>query len=170
MKVKLLLLSILFFICKFVMSQNYPILDVDSNGTSIVILTEPQAQKLDSMLSELSVCDKYKEIIELQNKESIIFTNSDSICKRMLDEKDSIIITKDSIISTKDSIIETNVNKVENLNKQIDNYKELVKLSDKEIENKDKIIGIKDEEIGKWKKRTIGSWLASIGIIALILL
>ena len=90
MKIKLLF--ILVFIYGFVKAQDYPVLDLDTNGTPVVIFTENQAQQLDSMLSELSVCGKYKELIELQNKESIIFTNSDSICTRMLDEKDSIIV------------------------------------------------------------------------------
>lgn len=168
MRLKLLYLFI--FICNLAMSQDYPVLDTDTNGTSIVIFTETQAQKLDSMLSELSVCDKYKEIIELQNKESIIFTNSDSICKIIFNEKDSIIIKKDNIISSKDSIISVSEDKIENLNKQIDNYEKIVELSDKELQNKDKEIEIKDDQISKWKTRSIGSWITSALILVLSLL
>jgi len=44
------LFCILFFISNLVKSQDYPILSLDTNGTKLVIFTEPQAQKIDSML------------------------------------------------------------------------------------------------------------------------
>ena len=41
------LFCILFFISNLVKSQDYPILSLDTNGTKLVIFTEPQAQKID---------------------------------------------------------------------------------------------------------------------------
>lgn len=168
MKIKLF--CILIFVVKFALSQDYPKLGLDTNGTKLVIFTEPQAQKLDSMLSYLNVCDKYKKIIELQNKESIIFSTSDSLCNVIISNKDSVLLNKDLIIESKDSIIIANNEKISNLNKQIDNYKKIVELSDKEISNKNEEIKIKDEEIVKWKFKTVGSWLVTGGLLVLILL
>lgn len=164
------LFCILFFISNLVKSQDYPILSLDTNGTKLVIFTEPQAQKIDSMLSELNVCNEYKKLIDLQNKESIIFTTSDSLCSSMISNKDSVIFKKDNIIASKDSIIETKKDKIGNLNSQIENYEKIVGLSDKEISNKNEEIKIKNKEIIKWKFRAIGSWLVTGGILVLIIL
>lgn len=165
---KKLLLCLLISVSSFLYGQDYPIMDVDSMGTPIVIITLPQAQKADFLLEEGVVCDLYKEKIKLQDEESVIFTNSDSVCSSIIEKKDSIIIVKDNIIEAKDSIINLKDDKIDNLKEQNANKDLINSKSEEELANKDLIIEEKDKVIKKWKFRTIGT--AIIFVITTVLL
>ena len=165
---KNLLVCLLVSVSSFLYGQDYPSMAIDSMGTPIVILTEPQAQKLDSLTDLLSVCGLYEDKIELQNQESIIFVNSDSICSSIIEKKDSIISVKDNIIEAKDSIISKKSEQIENLEKQNKNKDEINAKSEEALDNKDLIIEEKDKTIKKWKFRTIGSWIV-MAVVTILL-
>lgn len=166
---KKLLLYVLITMSSLLYGQvEYPILGIDSFGTPIVIFTEPQAQKIDFMLSELSVCDLYKQKIELQNRESIIFNNSDSLCSDIINQKDSIIQDKNKIILEKDSLFKIENSKVSNLKKQIVNKDILNKKSDEQLANNGLIIDKLKRDVTKWKLATAGGWLAAVLVTVLL--
>ena len=165
---KKLLVCILISMSTLLYGQDYPSMAVDSVGVKIVILTETQAQKLDSLTDMTSVCDLYKTKIELQNQESIILVNSDSLCSSIISNKDSIITIKDNIITDKDSIITIKDDKIDNLKKQKDNLIVKNDKSETTSKNKDLIIEEKDKTIKKWKFRTIGSWIIMAVVTVLL--
>jgi hypothetical protein len=144
-------------------SQTYPRIETDSIGQKVVIMTIKQAQVLDNNTDLLVLFEKLNGQLG----------SYDSICLKVIGEKDQIIASQTVQISDLKSSLITKDEKIKNLQIQIaDQGKNILSLNT-ELTNKNKEIDLHLGEIRRVKiKYLLGGSFggAVIGFIAGILL
>lgn len=159
MKKLLLVISILISLFSF--SQDYPRHEIDSTGKAIVIMTLEQAQDLDNKA----------ELLLLFEELNTGLLDYDSICIKVINDKDIVIAKQDLEIK---KLKELSVNKdeqIENLQSQILDYKRQEVLSSELVNNKNLEIKEHKNKIKKLKtKMVIGGGIGGLAIIGLIVL
>lgn len=153
---KTIILSILFSIIGIsAYSQiDYPKYQIDSLGQKVVVLTIEQAQRLDNNSDLLSLFEKLNTQIG----------EYDSICLKVINDKDLVIAKQKVEVSSLNRYLENKDNQILILKKTIEEYKFGEKNLSDQILIKDGIIGEKDSQIRKikWKSIGIGS---TVGIL-----
>jgi hypothetical protein len=139
--------------------SGYPKFDTDSSGQQVVIMTLEQAQALDNSTDLL-------EMFEQLNSQ---IGSYDSVCLKVVNEKEIVISTQTVQINTLKQDLLTKDNKIANLKDQIkENETSIGNLKEK-IKNKDEEIGLHKKEIGRSKRNyAIGGGV--VGIIAGLIL
>lgn len=137
----------------------YPRFVTDSLGQVIVEMTIEQAQKLDNNSDLLSLF----ETLSLQ------LDNYDSICVKVINDKDIVIGEQKIEIGKLKESINNKDEEISNLQSQISDYIQREILYNQQISNKNDIIKEKDNQLRKIKTKT---WLTGTigGAIALGLL
>jgi uncharacterized protein (DUF3084 family) len=158
-KLSLLLISILFSLT--LMSQiDYPRYEVDSLGQTVVVMTIEQAQKLDNN----------SELLSLFEKLNAQMLDYDSVCIRVINDKEYVISTQKLEISKLKESIDLKDEKIITLQKEIEEYNKKVNLLEQQLLNRNDLIKVKDEEIGRLKmKMIIGGSASGLAIIGLII-
>lgn len=158
-KLSLLLISILFSLT--LMSQiDYPRYEVDSLGQTVVVMTIEQAQKLDNN----------SELLSLFEKLNAQMLDYDSVCIRVINDKEYVISTQKLEISKLKESIDLKDEKIITLQKEIEEHNKKVNLLEQQLLNRNDLIKVKDEEIGRLKmKMIIGGSASGLAIIGLII-
>lgn len=158
-KLSLLLISILFSLT--LMSQiDYPRYEVDSLGQTVVVMTIEQAQKLDNN----------SELLSLFEKLNAQMLDYDSVCIRVINDKEYVISTQKLEISKLKESIDLKDEKIITLQKEIEEHNKKVNLLEQQLLNRNDLIKVKDEEIGRLKmKMVIGGSASGLAIIGLII-
>jgi chromosome segregation ATPase len=156
------LLTILLFITTFVsFSQDYPIIETDSSGKKLVIMTYEQAQKVDNAFELLTLLEKagaecdsltlsYVKVIDGLKRQVTLLEVDIKLYKNQIIDKDNQIINLQQRLSN----CETNINNCE-----------------KQISTRDEQIVLLNDEIKTLKtKRNIAYASGVVGIIGGILL
>jgi hypothetical protein len=141
--------------------SDYPKVTVDSSGIAVVTMTLEQAQVLDNKA----------ELLDLFEKLNGQLGDYDSVCIRVINEKDIVIAKQDVQIKKLNDLSNNKDKQIENLQSQIADYKKSELLSKELISNKDKEIGEHKDEIKRLKtKMVIGGSTGGLIIIGLIIL
>jgi peptidoglycan hydrolase CwlO-like protein len=151
----------IFIFCISSYSQvEYPRIEKDTLGQIVVIMTIEQAQDIDNRLELLSLFENLNAQIG----------DYDSLCIKVINEKDKVIATQDIKIENLNSLNDNKDAQIDNLKQQISEYQKKEATYQQEIENKDKEIKLHKEKISKQKtKMIVGSSIGGALIIALIL-
>jgi uncharacterized protein (DUF3084 family) len=158
-KLSLLLISILFSLT--LMSQiDYPRYEVDSLGQTVVVMTIEQAQKLDNN----------SELLSLFEKLNAQMLDYDSVCIRVINDKEYVISTQKLEISKLKESINVKDEKIITLQKEIEEHNKKVNLLEQQLLNRNDLIKVKDEEIRRLKiKMAVGGSASGLAIIGLII-
>lgn len=139
-------------------SLSYPMINIDSLGNKIVILTLEQAKKIDNKLDLL-------ELIRLSNNLS---EDIDSVCVRVINEKNQVIADQDIQISKLDLLVSNKDEQIENLKRQISNQLLTIGTFQDELNNKDQEIQLHLDRISDLEKKTLWGGIGG-GIVITIL-
>lgn len=158
---KKLIIFLTLFLCtliSFSQQIDYPVMHVDSLGKPVITITIEQAQILDNKA----------ELLALFEKANSQMDNVDSVCIRVINEKDEVIAKQDIQISELKDLVDNKNEQIENLQKRITDYQIKEILFKKEIDNKDEEINLHLGEIKRVKRKSLlGGITGSVIIIAL---
>jgi uncharacterized protein (DUF3084 family) len=143
------------------MSQiDYPRYEVDSLGQTVVVMTIEQAQKLDNN----------SELLSLFEKLNAQMLDYDSVCIRVINDKEYVISTQKLEISKLKESIDLKDEKIITLQKEIEEHNKKVNLLEQQLLNRNDLIKVKDEEIRRLKiKMAVGGSASGLAIIGLII-
>jgi hypothetical protein len=144
-KLIIFLTFFLFSFNSFSQEIDYPIIQVDSLGKTVITMTIEQAQVLDNKADLL-------DLLEKANSQMI---NVDSVCVRIVNEKEEVIIKQDLKINELTNLINNKDEQIENLKRRITDYQLKEILFKMEIENKDKEINLHLGEIRRVKRKSL---------------
>lgn len=157
-KIIIFLSFLLFSINCFSQKIDYPIIHIDSTGLTVITMTIEQAQILDNKA----------ELLELVEKANSQMNNVDSVCIKVINEKDEVIAKQDIQISELRGLIDNKDKQIDNLQKRIIDYKLNEILFKTEIDNKDKEINLHLGEITRVKRKSLLGGVAG-GVVIIVL-
>lgn len=154
-KLIILFTLFLFTLTSFSQQIDYPVIHVDSLGNTVITMTIEQAQILDNKT----------DLLYLMEKANSQMVDVDSVCIRVVNEKEEVIIKQDIQISELKDLVDNKDDQIENLQRRITDYHLKEILFKKEIENKDKEINLHLGEIRRVKRRSLIGRIAGSAII-----
>lgn len=157
------ILTMLFFTTMF--SQvtqpiKYPKFEVDSLGQKVVIMTIPQALKLNN---NSNILEKFEKLqAEMQDYENI--------CVKVINEKDEVIAKLDVVITKQDGQLLVKDEKIKALQGEIIEWMQKNQILQTEVANRQKVIDEKDSQLSRLKtKMVVGGIGGSVVIVGLVL-
>lgn len=138
---------------------DYPKYSVDSLGQNVIVMTIPQAMRLDNN----------SELLGLFEKLNSQLGEYDSVCVRVITDKEKVIaVQKLEITKLKESLNNKDV-QIKNLQNQISKYIITIGILEQEVENRNSVISEKDLQIRGLKTKMIfggiGGGTIIIGLI-----
>lgn len=156
----LILSTFLFLFSLNGFSQDYPRIEKDSLGNQLVIMTLEQAQALDNNTDLLILFEKLDSDIN----------NIDTICVKVINEKDEVINQQTIQISNLKEALDNKDQQILNLQKSNEEKDKSILLLEKVITNKDTEINLHLGEIKRVKKKSlVGGLIGGTSIIGLII-
>lgn len=160
MKKLLAILTFLIFSISAYSQIEYPRFETDSLGQKVVLMTIEQAQALDNNTDLLILFEKMNSNI----------VNYDSVCIKVINEKDEVINTQTVQISKLKEALLNKDEQIANLQKTIENRDKSILILEKTLVNKDAEINLHLGEIKRVKSKTlIGGLIGGTSIIGLII-
>lgn len=139
----------------------YPKFETDSSGQQVVVLTIKQAQALDNNTDLLFLFEKLNSQI----------SDYDSVCIKVISEKDKVIAFQDVQINTLKQSLVNKDNQISKLQEEVSIYLKMITSLNTEIANKDTLIKLHKDQVRKLKIRSaIGGTASGLAIIGLIIL
>jgi len=160
MKKLLAILTFLIFSFSAYSQIDYPRFETDSLGQKVVLMTIEQAQALDNNSDLLALFEKMNSDI----------ANYNSVCIKVVNEKEEIINMQSVQISKLKEALENKDAQINNLQKTIENKDKSILILEKTIQNKDTEINLHLGEIKRVKtKSLVGGLIGGTSIIGLII-
>ena len=138
----------------------YPRFEKDSLGQKVIIMTIPQAMKLNN---NSNILEKFEKLqAEMQDYENI--------CIKVIDEKDKVIARLDVVITKQDGQLVAKDEKIKALQGEILAWMEKNNVLEKQLANRQEVIDEKDKQLSRLKtKMVVGGIGGSVIIIGLVL-
>lgn len=138
----------------------YPRFSVDSLGQKIVELTVEQAQKLDNN----------SEVLILFQKLASEYRKSDSVCVKVINDKEKVITSQKVLIGNLNETVKTQNEMISTLQSEVNQHEEKAKILQLEVDNRQGVIKEKDKQIKKMKLKMIfGGGLGAAIITGLLI-
>jgi len=138
----------------------YPRFDVDSLGQKVIIMTIPQAMKLNNNSNILVKFEKLQA--EMKDYEDV--------CVKVIDEKDKVIAKLDDVITKQDGQLVVKDDKIKALQGEILGWMEKNGALEKQLANRQQVIDEKDKQLKRIKfKMVVGGVGGAAIIIPLVL-
>jgi uncharacterized protein (DUF3084 family) len=138
----------------------YPKFEVDSLGQKVIVMTIPQAMKLNN---NSNILEKFEQLqAEMQDYENI--------CVKVINEKEEVIAKLDVVITKQDSQLVKKDEKINALQQEILGWMQKNQVLQIEVTNRQKVIDEKDSQLSRLKtKMVVGGISGSAIIIGLVL-
>lgn len=138
----------------------YPRFEIDSLGQKVVIMTIPQAMKLNN---NSNILEKFEKLqAEMQDYENI--------CVKVINEKDEVIAKLDVVITKQDGQLLVKDEKIKALQEEIIGWMQKNKVLETQLVNRNQVIDEKDKQLSRLKtKMVVGGVGGSVVIIGLVL-
>jgi uncharacterized protein (DUF3084 family) len=138
----------------------YPRFEVDSLGQKVIVMTIPQAMKLNN---NSNILEKFEQLqAEMQDYENI--------CVKVINEKEEVIAKLDVVITKQDSQLVKKDEKINALQQEIVGWMQKNQVLQIEVTNRQKVIDEKDSQLSRLKtKMVVGGIGGSVVIIGLVL-
>lgn len=138
----------------------YPRFEVDSLGQKVVIMTIPQAMKLNN---NSNILGKFEQLqAEMQDYENM--------CIKVVNEKDEVIVKLNVVITKQDQQLVIKDDKIKALQEEIIGWMQKNKVLETEVANRQKVIDEKNSQLSRLKtKMVVGGIGGSVVIIGLVL-
>jgi anion-transporting ArsA/GET3 family ATPase len=142
-------------------SIKYPRFEVDSLGQKVVVMTIPQAMKLNNN----------SDLLKKFEAQDIKIKEYETLCVKVISEKDVVISKLTVTIGQQDGQLIVKDEKIKSLQCEIFGWLEKNKVLETQLANRQEVINEKNTQLGKLKtKMVIGGGLGTIAIIGLILM
>ena len=139
----------------------YPKFEVDSLGQKVIVMTIPQAMKLNNN-SDLLI--KFEA-------QDIKIREYETLCVKVISEKDNVIAKLNVTIGHQDGQLLVKDEKIKSLQGEILGWMEENKVLETQLLNRQEVIDQKNKQLSRLKtKMIIGGGLGSAAIIGLILM
>lgn len=138
----------------------YPRFEVDSLGQKVVVMTIPQAMKLNN---NSNILTKFEQLeAEMQDYENM--------CIKVVNEKDEVIVKLNVVITKQDQQLIIKDEKINALQEEILAWMQKNKVLESQLTNRQEVIDEKDRQIKRLKlKMVIGGVGGAAIIIPLVL-
>ena len=138
----------------------YPRFEVDSLGQKVIVMTIPQAMKLNN---NSNILEKFEQLqAEMQDYENI--------CVKVINEKDEVIAKLDVVITKQDSQLVKKDEKINALQQEIIGWMQKNQVLQTEVVNRQNVIDEKNKQLSRLKtKMVVGGIGGSVVIIGLVL-
>lgn len=138
----------------------YPRFEKDSLGQKVVIMTIPQALKLNN---NSNILGKFEQLqAEMQDYENV--------CIKVVNEKDEVITKLNVVVTKQDQQLIIKDEKIKALQEEIIGWMQKNKVLETEVANRQKVIDEKDKQISRLKtKMVVGGIGGSVVIVGLVL-
>lgn len=138
----------------------YPRFEVDSLGQKVVVMTIPQAMKLNN---NSNILTKFEQLeAEMQDYENM--------CIKVVNEKDEVIVKLNVVITKQDQQLIIKDEKINALQEEILAWMQKNKVLESQLANRQEVIDEKDRQIKRLKlKMVIGGVGGAAIIIPLVL-
>ena len=138
----------------------YPRFEVDSLGQKVIVMTIPQAMKLNNNSNILEKFEKLSQ--EMKDYEDM--------CIKVVNEKDEVIARLDVTITKLDQQIIVKDDKIKALQGEIIAWMEKNNVLEKQLANRQQVIDEKDKQLSRLKtKMVVGGIGGSVVIVGLLL-
>jgi hypothetical protein len=158
-KFLLIALALISTLVAFGQSIEYPRFETDSNGQQICLITIAQAQALDNN----------SELLSLFEKLNSQMADYDSVCVKVINDKDNVIASQKLEISNLKKSLDNKDRQIDALQGEIAGYLKKIIILEGQVENRQQMIDLKDKQIRKMKTKMIfggvGGGVAIIGLI-----
>jgi uncharacterized protein (DUF3084 family) len=158
------ILILLLVFCKVSNAQiDYPRYEIDSLGEKVIVMTIEQAQSLDNN----------SDMLILVQKLNIQLKNSDSICVKVINDKDLVIATQKIQVSGLKESLNNKDSQIKALQGEIKDHELKEGVLQDEVDNREVVITEKNKQIKKMKLKMIfggGIGAAIIGGLLFIIL
>jgi hypothetical protein len=138
----------------------YPRFEVDSLGQKVIVMTIPQAMKLNN---NSNILEKFEQLqAEMQDYENI--------CVKVINDKDEVIAKLDVVITKQDSQLVKKDEKINALQQEIIGWMQKNQVLQTEVVNRQNVIDEKNKQLSRLKtKMVVGGIGGSVVIIGLVL-
>jgi len=138
----------------------YPRFEKDSLGQKVIVMTIPQAMKLNNN----------SNILEKFEKLQAEMTDYEDMCIKVVNEKDEVIARLDVTITKLDQQIIVKDDKIKALQGEILAWMEKNHVLEKQLANRQQVIDEKDKQLSRLKtKMVVGGIGGSVVIVGLLL-
>jgi chromosome segregation ATPase len=138
----------------------YPKFEVDSLGQKVIVMTIPQAMKLNN---NSNILEKFEKLqAEMQDYENI--------CIKVINEKDETIAKLDIVITKQDGQLVAKDEKINALQGEILDWMKKTGTLEKQLANRQEVIDEKDKQISKMKFKMVVGGIGGGTIIAVLVL
>ena len=138
----------------------YPRFEKDSLGQKVVIMTIPQALKLNN---NSNILGKFEQLqAEMQDYENV--------CIKVVNEKDEVITKLNVVVTKQDQQLVIKDDKIKALQEEVIGWMQKNKVLETEVANRQKVIDEKNSQLSRLKtKMVVGGISGSVVIIGLVL-
>lgn len=138
----------------------YPRFEKDSLGQKVVIMTIPQALKLNN---NSNILGKFEQLqAEMQDYENV--------CIKVVNEKDEVITKLNVVVTKQDQQLVIKDDKIKALQEEVIGWMQKNKVLETEVANRQKVIDEKNSQLSRLKtKMVVGGIGGSVVIIGLVL-
>lgn len=138
----------------------YPRFETDSLGQKVMVMTIPQAMKLNNN----------SELLKKFEAQDIKMKEYETLCVRVISEKDEVIAKLNLTVSKQEGQLLVKDEKIKSLQGEILGWMKRNNILEKQLANRQGVIDEKDKQLGRLKtKMIIGGGLGSLAIIGLVL-
>jgi peptidoglycan hydrolase CwlO-like protein len=139
----------------------YPKFEIDSLGQKVVVMTIPQAMKLNNS----------SDLLEKFEKLSIEMKEYETLCVKVISEKDEAIAKLNITVGKLEGQLVIKDGKITDLQGEILSWMQRNQVLESQLANQKEQIDIKDKQIGKMKtKMWVGGSLGTLAIVGLVLI
>lgn len=138
----------------------YPKFEIDSLGQKVIVMTIPQAMKLNNN----------SDLLEKFEAQDIKMKEYETLCVKVISEKDDVIAKLNVTIGHQDGQLVVKDEKIKSLQGEILGWMERNGILEKQLANRQQVIDEKDKQLRRLKtKMVIGGGLGSLALIGLVL-
>ena len=137
----------------------YPRFEVDSLGQKVVVMTIPQAMKLNNN----------SDLLKKFEAQDIKMKEYETLCVKVISERDVVIAKLNLTIGKQDGQLLVKDEKIKSLQGEIIGWMERNNILEKQLANRQEVITEKDKQLRRMKIKMIISSVGYLGMIGFIL-
>ena len=133
----------------------YPKFEVDSLGQKVIVMTIPQAMKLNNN----------SDLLEKFEAQDIKIKEYETLCVKVISEKDDVIAKLNVTIGHQDGQLLVKDEKIKSLQGEILGWMERNKVLEAQLANRQQVIDEKDKQLRRTKLKMVVGGLGGVAII-----
>lgn len=133
----------------------YPKFEVDSLGQKVIVMTIPQAMKLNNN----------SDLLEKFEAQDIKIKEYETLCVKVISEKDDVIAKLNVTIGHQDGQLLVKDDKIKSLQGEILGWMERNKVLEAQLVNRQQVIDEKDKQLRRTKLKMVVGGLGGVAII-----